>query len=486
MDILRKTIKKLSDSEYQSLIQQVSGKKKNKPFMVLEAARNTDHIDDTEMMETLQVNPSAYYTLKSRLNSRIASVLSQKVESPVKSLMDEVIKAPACLYADNREFSIRALVELEKQLKEYDMSNELITVYKTLAQLNLFTEDYEYYDKLYNRHVAYALAVSKSEQLFFQFIKHLGSYLLTKEHEDLEKVILIKREMSNICELYESHRLYVLFNIVRIYYLCNVPDKRESLKSHELEIESILNRISETFDKYPNDNFYTNVKPLVNALYFEYFQKINNQVRADFYFQQLDQTIPSLFGKPAMAFFIIQFLNCKIEKFIADGNVDALTSINSELERAVDFNEKEAYHLVSYKRYIALCKYYQRDFHGAAKTINDVRNRLSMKSYLHTDVDNKLFQALNYCILGEDGLCLQIISSLKRQIAEESTEYKNVDLFIKILKTALKPCEFRKKVKRINDLMPQFELANKGSKKVLEQVRIDEVVIRKMTNPIKE
>ncbi len=34
--------------------------------------------------------------------------------------------------------------------------------------------------------------------------------------------------------------------------------------------------------------------------------------------------------------------------------------------------------------------------------------------------------------------------------------------------------------------MPQFELANKGSKKVLEHVRIDETVIRKMTNPIKE
>lgn len=486
MDILRKTIKKLTDAEYQALIHEVSGKRKNKPFMVLEAARNDNNIDDTEMMEALQVNPSAYYTLKSRLNSKIASVLSQKVESPVKGLMDEVIKVPACLYADNREFSIRALVELEKQLKEYDMSNELITVYKTLAQLNLFTDDYEYYDKLYNKHVAYALAVSKAEQLFFQFIKHLGNYLLTKQHEDLEKVIVIKREMENICELYESHRLFVLFNIVRIYYLCNVPDKRESLKFHELEIETVLNRIAETFDKYPNDNFYTNVKPLVDALYFEYFQKIGNQVRADFYFEKLDKSIPDLFGKPAMAFFNIQFLNCKIEKFLADGNIDALTAINNELEKAVDFSEKEVYHLISYKRYLALCKYYQRDFHGSAKTINDARNRMSMKSYLHTDVDNKLLQALNYCIMGEDGLCMQIISSLKRQIAEEGTEYNNVDIFIKILKTALKPCEFRKKVKRISDLMPQFELANKGSKKVLEHVRIDETVIRKMTNPIKE
>ena len=44
MDILRKTIKKLTDAEYQALIHEVSGKRKNKPFMVLEAARNDNKV----------------------------------------------------------------------------------------------------------------------------------------------------------------------------------------------------------------------------------------------------------------------------------------------------------------------------------------------------------------------------------------------------------------------------------------------------------
>ncbi|MCB0848402.1 MAG: hypothetical protein KDC20_01380, partial [Bacteroidetes bacterium] len=76
MDILRKTIKKLTEEEYQALLEQVSGNRKNKPFMVLEASRSNDFVSDNEMMEKLQVNPSAYYTLKSRLNSKIAEVLS--------------------------------------------------------------------------------------------------------------------------------------------------------------------------------------------------------------------------------------------------------------------------------------------------------------------------------------------------------------------------------------------------------------------------
>ncbi|MFM7176071.1 MAG: hypothetical protein ACKO0X_01460 [Bacteroidota bacterium] len=64
MDILNKTIKKLSDAEYQDLLMQVSGKKKNKPFMVLETTRNRD-VEDSEMMDLLQVMPAL--TIRSNL-----------------------------------------------------------------------------------------------------------------------------------------------------------------------------------------------------------------------------------------------------------------------------------------------------------------------------------------------------------------------------------------------------------------------------------
>ena len=157
MDVLNKTIKKLSEEEYQALIMQVSGKKKNKPYVVLETTRNRD-VADSEMMEMLQVNASTYYTLKSRLNSKIAAILSKNMQNPISSLIDEVTRVPANLYGNNKDFSIRALKELEKQLIEYDLSAELIVVYKTLAQLHLYNEDHTYYDKLYKKHVAFSLA----------------------------------------------------------------------------------------------------------------------------------------------------------------------------------------------------------------------------------------------------------------------------------------------------------------------------------------
>ena len=485
MDILNKTIKKLTDEEYQQLLMEVSGKKKNKPFMVLETTRSRD-VEDSEMMEILQVNPSAYYTLKSRLNSKIASILSKKVENPIQELMDEVSRVPAHLFGSNREFSIRALRELEKQLIEYDLNAELILVYKTLAQLNLHSEEYQYFENKYNKHVAFSLAVSKAEQLFFRFIKKLGAYQLNLRESDLEEVIMMKRELSNICELYDSHRLFVLYNIARIYYLCNVPHKIDGLKARELEIESILQKITNIFESYPLDTFYQNIKGITNLLYFEYYIRTGNTVRADFYLQRIHPQIEELGEKHMLHFFLVQFLRSKIHKYLLDGNLEHLIQGTDKMERELDVDINEAYHYISFKKYLAIVRFYQKDYHGSARKMNELRNQLSMKQYLYTDVDCKLFQALNYCLLGDDSLCMQILSSLKRQIREQETEFESARHFMKLLRTALKPADYRRKIKKITELWNEFESINKGTFPVLAYVKADENILRRMSNPIKD
>jgi hypothetical protein len=150
----------------------------------------------------------------------------------------------------------------------------------------------------------------------------------------------------------------------------------------------------------------------------------------------------------------------------------------------VDTNE--AYQYISFKKYIAVCKFYQRDYSGAAKTMNDLRNKISLKQYLVTDIECKLFQALQYCIMGEDSLCMQILSSLKRQIREHDEGFESTRLFIKLIKSALKPADYRKKVKKITEMWNDFNKSNMSNNHILKYVKLDEVTIRKMTNPIKE
>jgi hypothetical protein len=485
MDVLNKTIKKLSEEEYQALLLQVSGKKKNKPYVVLETTRSRD-VADSEMMEMLQVNASTYYTLKSRLNSKIAAILSKNVQNPISTLMDEVTRVPANLYGTNKDFSIRALKELEKQLIEYDLSAELIIVYKTLAQLHLYSEDHAYYDNLYKRHVAFSLAVSKAEGLFYQFILKSGKFLLTRSQADHDEIIDLKREISNITELYDSHRLYVIYNIVRLYHMCITDSSPDTLKSKELEVENVLQEMNRIFQKYNLDTFYQNIKFITDFIYFSYYQKTGNQVRADHYHEKGMTMMDELCAKHFVSFHVVRFLESRIEKFLSDGNIDKLSAGNDTIYQNLDIDTNEAYQFVTYKKYQAICKFYQRDYTGAAKTINDLRNKMSLKPYLATDIECKLFQALQYCILGEDGLCMQILSSLKRQIREHEAEFESTRLFIKMLKTALKPADYRKKVKKITEMWNNFTAVNKGPHAILTYVKLDEVAIRKMTNPIKD
>lgn len=485
MDILNKTIKKLSEEEYQQLIQEVSGKKKNKPFLVLETTRTRD-IEDCEMMDLLQVNPSAYYTLKSRLNSKIAAILSRKVTNPIQSLMDEVSRVPAHLFGTNREFSIRALRELEKQLIEYDMNAELILVYKTLAQLHLFSDDFEFFENKFNKHVAFSLATSKAENIFFKLIKKLGVYQLNQQEADLEEVIMMKRELSNICELYDSHRLFVLYNVARIYYLCSVPHKVDGLKARELEIEGILQKMAQIFESYPLDTFYQNIKGITDLLYFEYYIRTGNIVRADYYLQRIHVQLPDLMEKHFMHFFVVQFMRSKVLKFMIDGNMDHLQLFSDKCEKEMDIDQSEAYHYIALKRCLATIKFYQRDFHGAARKINELRNQISLKQYIYTDVDCKLFQAFQYCVMGDDTLCMQIISSLKRQIRDNDTQFDSSRFLMKIFKTALKPADYRRKVKKLSEMWTEFETMNKGLFPVLTYIKVDENILRRMGNPIKD
>src|SRR5438477_11960755 len=107
METLMQTIKRLSEEDYKVLVENISTNKFSKPYMGLEAARNKN-LNDTQMIELLDVNPSTYYTLKSRLNTKVAAILSKKVANPIRVLMDEVTSVPANLYGTNKQVSTRA------------------------------------------------------------------------------------------------------------------------------------------------------------------------------------------------------------------------------------------------------------------------------------------------------------------------------------------------------------------------------------------
>ena len=175
-----------------------------------------------------------------------------------------------------------------------------------------------------------------------------------------------------------------------------------------------------------------------------------------------------------------------MERFLANQQVTDLTDNIAELEAGFDTDINDAYPYVTLRRFLAISKFYQGDFSGSAKVINNMRNELSLKKYLFSDVESKLFQAMQYCYMGEDGLCGQILQSVKRQIPEDDRRFDPANTFIKILKAAIKPEEFRKKVKKLTDLHEQFRQTLTTPDSMLWFVKLDEPMLRRLANPIKD
>jgi len=262
--------------------------------------------------------------------------------------------------------------------------------------------------------------------------------------------------------------------------MCNDPAQQEGLKHMEMKVENTLTEINKIFEKFPLDTFYQYIKPLTDFLFVEYFIKTENYIRAEHYQEKLMNNLPQLAARHIMAFYVVQFLNSKIKMFQKDNNLTKLTLFNEVLNHSIDLVSEEFYHYYTYHRFLAICKFYEGDYSGTAKMLNQLRNNVTFKSYTYTDVECKLFQALQYCIMGEEMLCNQLIQSIKRQVGDEP-QYEEVNLYIKLIKTALKTTEFRRKIKRLTELWEAIQQKNQ----MLWYVQLDESMLRRMANPIK-
>ncbi|MEI6816605.1 MAG: hypothetical protein WCL14_08335 [Bacteroidota bacterium] len=472
MENLGKIIKKLSDIEYQSFLNAVTGGKRNKPHQVLELLRENE-LTDAKMMEILDVNTNAYYTLKSRLIDRISAVMNQK---PVNALKEKVANVGHSIFDENKFITINYLKELSKELTEYDLSNELIVVYKALARLHINDpEHYTFYNRLYDKHVAYWLSVEKAEDLLYIFIRELGNYNLTRDNEDLDRIMKIRRELFNIGELYSSHRLYVLNNIVSTYFHFSFYKNIEELKSKEGEIEIILHEFAKIFAKYELDPFYQNVKVLLDILYVQLYYCSGDLYRSIPYYKQFKERLPSILGRHAFNFFIIQLLNSKLEKFLLDDNILDLSDMNSLMESNFEIETNEIYNLTSYKMFLAYLKYYENDFDGAIKIIEDLREKVSYRHYNHMEIEMKLFLAVLYASIGNSEVSKQLFTSISRHISLSGKTYTNAELLIKLLKTVLKPSGYKKNKKSIEEIYDEFLNDNNGDKQVLRYLRMNEL-----------
>ncbi|MEN7550323.1 hypothetical protein AAG747_20555 [Rapidithrix thailandica] len=433
---LKHIIKQLSDHDFDAIHASLVESNADKSAYLLRSMREKP-LSDAKIMKELDVNTNAYYTLRSRLNQKIEEYLLQQMESPRTDLLKKVANINEVIFTKKKAISVATLKKLERELLDYDLSNELTIVYKTLKKLHINSPEYFHYSQLYNKHVAYMLAVDKAEDLLAEYLKKFGNFTLSGEEVDKMGLDLLAQEMDNVCNLYQSHRLYVYQSCLSIFHRLFI-EKGESPDDEKEPIEDILDKIEHIFENYYLDSIYFHLKLVFEYLRLEYYNYYKVYRKAEKYFDEVNEEMASLLTNYSLYTYPPQFLKTKLERHLRLETEEQLYEENESFFSSFDCDKENVPMYINYVMYRSLSCYYVKKHDEASRWVNNLLNEVSLKKYPYALLEIKTILALQYCCQKDFELFNQLVNSIQRQIrilGKENCE--DIVLFIKILKTAI-------------------------------------------------
>ena len=479
---LKNIIKQLSNRDYRAIHDSLIESNADKSAYLIQAMRERQ-LSDTKIMMELEVNTNAYYTLRSRLNQKIEEYLLQQMESPRTDILKKVANINEIIFTKKKAIAVATLKKLEKELLDYDLSNELTIVYKSLKKLHINSPDYFNYSQLYNRHVAYMLAVDKSEDLLAEYFKKFGNYSLSGDETDKLGLTLLLKEMYNVSALYESHRLYVYYSCMVIFHRLFV-DQEDSMDEDMEPIEDILENVQKIFNQYQLDSIYYHLNLVFEFLKFEYYTHYKVFRKAERFYEEVNDAASNLLTNYTLYTYPAQFLVTKMERHIRIGNVRKVYEENDGIFHDFEVDKQDIPTYVTYTMYRAISCYYVEKYDEASKWINNLLNEVSLKKYPFMQLEIKIVLALQYCLMNDYDLFNQLINSIQRQIRLLGKENCEHILFLsKIMKVSISDIK-RNKVDKIRALIEKTESVKTEHFSPTALIRLDEDFISRLSTQL--
>ncbi len=475
---LKNIIKQLSEKDFTSIYDSLIESTAEKSAFLLKALRERS-LSDTRIMTELDVNANAYYTLRSRLNLKIEEYLMQQLESPRTDVLRKVANINEIVFTKKKTIAIATLRKLEKELIDYDLANELTVVYKSLKKLHVNSPDYFNYSQLYNRHVAYMLALDKAEDLLADYFKKYGSYMLSGDETEKLGLSLLMKEMQNVANLYESHRLYVYRSAMHVFHRLFV--ETDETVHHDTEsIEDTFDKVQKIFDSYGLDSIYYHLNLVFEFLKLEYYNHYHVYRQAEKYFEEVNDAAVNLLTNYPTFTFPAQFLLSKINRHLRIGTEKELYTENENLFEDYETDSMDIPRHVIYITYRALSCTYIGKYEEGAKLINNLLNEMSLKKYPFALLELKALLALHYVLVRDYELFNQLANSIQRQtrlFGKDTCE--NILLFIKILKIATSEVK-KEKVKKIKTLLPRLAAVKTTYFTPTQLVKFDDQLVKNL------
>jgi hypothetical protein len=144
----------------------------------------------------------------------------------------------------------------------------------------------------------------------------------------------------------------------------------------------------------------------------------------------------------------------------------------------IDKNNVPQY--IIYIVYRAICCYYADKYDESARYINNMLNDLSLKKMPFTQLEIKLFLALQYCLMKDYDLFNQLINSIQRQVRLLGKENcLHILVFTKILKTSLNDIK-KSKPAKIQGYINKLKKISPPHFSPLKYIKLDEDFINRL------
>lgn len=457
--MLKKIVCQLPEEHYSEFREELHAGRGEK-FISLLALYREPGLDEEKIRESIRGSDTAFYTLKSRLQDKLQDFLFRKASGDGLSLDGHSTYIHRLVYNAPRETAICILEYMEAHLRRQDMPREIIDIYGGLKKLSLNTDRFYHYQQLYNKSVAYALALDKSEEQLVLFNREMGRYLLSLDKEVTTLLGLYLRELGNISSLYDSHRIRANRLLARLsFVLFTRQDDAEGKTTEELlqELRAILDGHSEDIRYYYLDkawHFY-------NFLYYHQLGLSRNAAPS---FASILESLDSFFclnHTCPVSVFLIAW--CEREK-------------DPSLIRYTFFPEAgDALSLVNHALAQAICLFRAGRYADASAVLNRLVNETGLRNALFAESQVKLLLALMLLLAEKTEQAELTIRSISRKLASEESagEFLPAQSFVRFLKTALTD-NSKKKEEKLREQFNAFLLVNRGPAAIPGQVQLED------------
>lgn len=459
MSKLKKIINQLNDNELKIIYQSLKKSEAHKSAELLKLFRE-NKLSDKEIKNKLDVHNNAYYTLRSRLNEKIENHIIEQVETPRTALVQRVASINEILHTKNKAIATATLKKLEKELLDYDLSNELTLIYKALKKLNMYSPDYFEYSQLYNRHVAYMLAVDKVDDMMADYFKRHSQYLLNGDEHQVESLSLLIEQIKKNQKLYGSHRLYVYYSCVYLFHKLMVEDT--DLSSCDDALNETFNQVESYFAQYHMDTTYHNMQWVFVYLRMLYHYKQGHYGMVDENIFHLKDHATNLVSNYRLYTSPQYFLIFKIERALALGAQKKLLSDNKNLFKTLHLDKDDMLTWYVYTYYEALSHHFSDQTEEAIHIINIFLDEADLKSYPKVYVEVKLLLCHFYFAMGHMDQVDYNNAQVQRQLRIIKKEnHAHAYSFMKIIRSCLSDVDIQKRQKKVCRFIDEFRYQQK-------------------------